>query len=362
VVALSLLLGITVGAALATVWWVKRFAAEPGPGAGKPVALSWPDGLSEAEAAGLLYDLGLVHSARAMEIYLHSTRGTACIAPGPHLLPRGLAPPELCALLCRDADRPTAKMTIPEGYHRFAIATRLEDKHIAASEAFLHATSDLDLLHRLGVEVGEASAAASAEGYLFPATYKFALNTAPQSIVKRLVGEAKRRVARLAKKHAGGMQRLNDELQWGEREILTLASMVEKEAAVADERTVIASVFFNRLQNPEFRPKYLQSDPTAAYGCWAMPEQIPACANFEGKVTPAINRDRANVFSTYVSEGLPPGPVANPGDASIEAVLAPDDTPYLYFVAKGAGRHTFSETYDAHNEAVRALRERRAAE
>jgi UPF0755 protein len=134
--------------------------------------------------------------------------------------------------------------------------------------------------------------------------------------------------------------------------------MVEKEAVVTEERPMIASVFLNRLRDPSFR--HLQSDPTSLYGCYAMGDAIPACKDFDGKPSGAINRDPNNVFSTYVTPGLPPGPVANPGSPSIDAVLAPADTTFLYFVARGAGRHTFSESYDDHNAAVRQLRELRA--
>jgi UPF0755 protein len=115
-------------------------------------------------------------------------------------------------------------------------------------------------------------------------------------------------------------------------------------------------VFLNRLEDPNFKPKRLQSDPTAMYACYAEPEVVPACAGFTGKATPAINRDPHNRYSTYVNEGLPPGPIGNPGESSIEAVLAPSTTKYLFFVAKGGGRHSFSETLDQHNEAVKKLK------
>ena len=143
---------------------------------------------------------------------------------------------------------------------------------------------------------------------------------------------------------------------------MTLASMVEKEAVVDDEREVIASVFLNRLRDPSFKPKYLQSDPTAAYGCKVMPKRLTSCRDSGGKVSPAVNRDRNNRYSTYVYEGLPPGPIANPGEASLRAVFNARPGSYLYFVAKGGGRHAFSETYEDHLKAVarwRKLRETR---
>jgi len=137
--------------------------------------------------------------------------------------------------------------------------------------------------------------------------------------------------------------------------VLTLASMIEKEARASDERPLIASVFFNRLRDPEFRPaRMLQSDPTASYGCVVAGEEIPSCAGFHGNVTPALLRDASNPYNTYRHAGLPPGPIANPGEASISAVLAPAESDFLYFVAKGqgTGRHTFSRTFAEHREAL----------
>jgi len=109
------------------------------------------------------------------------------------------------------------------------------------------------------------------------------------------------------------------------------------------------------LRDPEFRPaRMLQSDPTAGYGCVVSGAEIPSCAGFHGSVTPALLRDSANPYNTYRHAGLPPGPIANPGEASIVAVLAPAQSDFLYFVAKGqgTGRHSFSRTFAEHREAL----------
>ena len=140
------------------------------------------------------------------------------------------------------------------------------------------------------------------------------------------------------------------------RDVVTLASMVEKEAAVDDERPVIASVFLNRLRDPAFHPRRLECDPTASYGCLVAPEKAASCATFTGKATAAIEHDPDNPYSTYTHEGLPPGPIANPGAKSIEGVMTPATSRFFFFVAKGEGRHAFSETYASHAENVSALR------
>jgi UPF0755 protein len=338
------------------------FGGVRGPGRGGTVEVDWPAGASPDEAAALLARLGLVRSEEAMVVFLRATGGTADFAGGPHLLFDGATPWELRRLLSRSPDRPQAKVTIPEGWSRFEIAARLEKLRIAGPKAFLAASSDALLLDELGIERAGAVGAESAEGYLFPATYELHVDTDAREIVRRLVGEADRRWTAIATQHASGLASMRATLGWGRRDVLTLASMVEKEAAVDDERAIIASVFLNRLLDPEFHPRRLQSDPTAMYGCLAAPDAAPSCADFKGKATPAINNDAANRYSTYTREGLPPGPIANPGARAIEAVLAPAATRYLYFVAAGKGRHTFSEQLAAHNEAVKKLREARSNE
>ncbi|MDI1483189.1 endolytic transglycosylase MltG [Polyangium sp. y55x31] len=354
--ALFALAGAAAAVGLSLLALVLGYGHLHAPDAGTTVEIDWPAGLDSDEAAALLARHDLVRSEGAMAMFLRTTGGTSAFVPGPHLLAQGLDPWDLRHLLERSPKRPTTRVTIPEGFHRFDIATRLEKLRVAGKNAFLRASADPLLLDELGIERKGALGIESAEGYLFPATYDFPLDTDPREIVRRLVTEADRRWAALAVQHAAGFASLRNTLGFGRREVLILASIVEKEAVQPDERPLIASVFLNRLLDPTFKPKRLQSDPTAAYACFSEPDVVPACAGFAGKITPAINRDSKNRYSTYVNDGLPPGPIANPGAPSIEAVLAPAATKYLYFVAKGGGRHTFSEALDQHNEAVRKLR------
>ena len=123
------------------------------------------------------------------------------------------------------------------------------------------------------------------------------------------------------------------------RDVVTLASMVEKEAAVDDERPLIASVFLNRLRDPAFHPKRLECDPTASYGCLVAPEKAASCAGFTGKATAAIEHDPDNPYSTYTHEGLPPAPSPTPARGRSRRRWRRPSTHYFYFVAKGDG-HT----------------------
>jgi len=323
------------------------YPASSGPGAGRDVELVVPGDESADALAARLEAAGLIASPRVFAVYLRFVGGASRVAPGAHLVTDDLSPGALLARLERTGGGGHAKVTFPEGYTRFDIGKRLQEKHVCPLRAWLDATTDPALLAELHIE------APSAEGFLFPATYDLAFDSAAADVVRRMKAELDRRYAQLESAHQPTILELSTTLGWGQKEILTLASMVEKEAAVDDERSTIASVFLNRLRDPSFTPKLLQCDPTAGYGCLVAPERSPSCATYAGKISHDIVSDASNAYNTYKHEGLPPGPIANPGARSIAAVMAPATTRYFYFVAKGEGRHTFSETYAAHSAAVR---------
>jgi UPF0755 protein len=317
-----------------------------GPGTGRDVELVVPGDESADALAERLFAAGLVSSPRLFALYARMTGGAGRVVPGVHLVTDDVSPSALLARLERTHGGGHVKVTIPEGFTRFDIAKRLQSLHVCPLRAWLDATSDPALLSELRIE------GPSAEGYLFPATYDLELDSAAPDIVRRLKGEFDKRYGTLEAGHQAGILDLSTTLGWGQKEIVTLASMIEKEAVVDDERPIIASVFVNRLRDPSFSPKLLQCDPTAAYGCLVAPEKAPSCASYGGKITHDIVSDASNAYNTYKHEGLPPGPISNPGARSLEGAMAPAMTRYLYFVARGEGRHTFSETYGAHAAAV----------
>ena len=345
-----------VGAAIAAfgTYLLIIYPSRPGPGSGKDVEIVVDRDEPSASVIAKLERGGLLRSPGLFSLYARFVG--LRVAPGVHLLTDDASPSEIVRRLEREGHATRAKVTIPEGWNRFDIAKRLQNLHVTWGQAFLDATANTDLLRELGVD-GD-----TAEGFLFPATYDLPLDSDPKDIVRRLVSEFDRRFIQLEQNHRLGRAQLEGTLGWGRREIVTLASMVEKEAAVDEERPIIASVFLNRLREPSFKRKVLQCDPTSAYGCLVLRDRIPACASFAGKPTHAINVDPLNTYSTYVHEGLPPGPIANPGTKSLQAVLAPATTKYLYFVVRGDRRHAFSETLEEHNAAVKDFRERTARE
>jgi UPF0755 protein len=323
------------------------YPATSGPSQGAAIEIDVDENETAGSLAQKLGAAGLVSSPRIFSAWLTATGGAKDVVKGVHLLTDDASPRELVARMERKGFGDHAKVTFPEGWNRFDMAKRLQDKHVCTLRAFLDATADAALLKDLLIE-GD-----TAEGYLFPATYDLALDSDPAEVVRRMKAEFDRRWVTLEQRYESGALDLSMSLKFGKKEIVTLASMIEKEAAVDDERPVIASVFLNRLRDPDFKPRFLQCDPTAGYGCLVAPD-LASCAGYSGKITPAINNDPDNRYSTYKREGLPPGPIANPGAKSLEAVLAPSNTRYFYFVAKGGGRHTFSETYEKHAAAVNA--------
>lgn len=329
----------------AAVLFFVVYPEQRGPGAGREVELDFVGDESADAVAARLFSAGIIQSPRLFSLYVRARGLDGTVSRGAHLLADDLTPRELLARLAKRAGM-RAKVAVPEGFTHVDIAKRLHSSRVCSRKAFVDAVHDKAVLESLRID------GPSAEGYLFPATYDFPQDSLASDVVRRMKLEFDKRYAAIEEKHGAGVNDLQSSLNWGRKDIVTLASMVEKEAAVDDERPLIAGVFLNRLRDPKFTPKLLQSDPTAAYGCIVDPT-IPSCRTFTGKITHALVNDPANMYSTYKHPGLPPGPIANPGARSLEAVMAPATTRALYFVAKGGGRHSFSETYEAHQAAIK---------
>lgn len=335
---------------LALVLSIVHWLRAPRVGSGHSVGVQVREGETAAELAGLLQAAGVIDRSLAFELLLLVAHPVYRPAPGPHLLTDDLAPGEVLRRLVRLSSRDRIHAVIPEGFNRFQIGERFEALRVCSARAFEASATNPGVVSRLGL-VGS-----STEGYLFPATYDLFRDSDPDLVVAQMVAETKKRLLTLRDKQGERFSDLDAKYGFREREILTLASVVEKEAARAEELPIIASVFFNRLSNPEFRPlRSLQSDPTAAYGCLVSPE-LNACRGFSGKVLPAMLRDADNAYNTYRHPGLPPGPIANPGERAVEAVLGPASTDYLFFVAAGDGRHAFSRTLEEHETYIHAPR------
>jgi len=206
----------------------------------------------------------------------------------------------------------------------YQAAELLEQKGYFKGAGFLEKCRDRGLLVNLGLE------GTSVEGYLFPATYNLSRSGNEEQLIGQMVAQFEKKYAELTTKNHGsaGLSR---------HAVVTLASLIEKEAVSSEEKPLISSVFHNRLRIG----MPLQSDPTAVYGVRA----------FAGRVTKA-DIERPSPYNTYLVKGLPPGPIGNPGADALQAALHPATTQYLYFVARQDGTHQFSRTLEEHNRAV----------
>ena len=218
-------------------------------------------------------------------------------------------------------------VTIPEGLTVKEIAELLDKMQIAEKDKFLAASEAPDVLAALGF------GAKSVEGYLFPSTYHFTPATPEREIIVAMAEQFRKISLPL-------LQQRDDATVLTAHEVLTLASIIEKETGIEAERPLISAVFHNRLK----RQMPLQSDPTVIYGI----------KDFNGNLT-RKNLQDTTPYNTYRISALPPGPICNPGLSSIRAALQPAHVPYLYFVSKNDGTHVFSETIEAHNQAVKTF-------
>ena len=330
----------------ALAWLFVIYPDSDGPaGDEEEVVVEVAEGTTLRRLATELEDRGVLEDARVWSVYMRMRGLDRHLRQGKIRFRIPMTPEQVARYATTRLGRIQIRILIPEGFSRFEIAARLEEYGICSADAFLDATEDSSLLASYGVEANDA------EGYLFPDTYEFDDQSKPRRVVERMLANWTRRFEEIQREYAAQLAALDG---WTTHDIITLASVVEKEAAVPAERARIAGVFWNRLRSKRFLPRRrLQADPTVQYGCIAVPEAAPSCKDFDGRITRAMLDDPDNPYNTYRHSGLPPGPISNPGKAAITAVIDPEKHDYFYFVARGSGRHHFSKTLRQHNIAVR---------
>ena len=226
------------------------------------------------------------------------------------------------------------EVTVVEGDSLREAAEKLAGKGIATEQNFMKLFSERDFLSSYNID------APSCEGYLFPETYKIPKGMDPEEAIGMMINKMREKFSE--KLTARAM-----EIGLSEREVLTLASIIEKEAVTDDERPLISAVYHNRLK----KKMLLQADPTAIYGIKSSKEKITS-----------EDLKRKTPYNTYTISGLPPGPIASPGIKSITAALYPAKAPYIYFVSNNDGTHHFSVSAEEHQTAVRVYREKKKME
>ncbi|MGC8926332.1 MAG: endolytic transglycosylase MltG [Myxococcota bacterium] len=308
----------------------REFLQTPYKSEKREVSLRIKKGMSDSEVARLIYEKGLVSNEKRFYYFLrflHKKKGLE-VKSGEYLLSPDMTPWEIAEkMIKRDVIR--YRVTIPEGLRYEEVAQILEREGVAIADEFINLCKDRVYLSSLGIE-GE-----SCEGYLLPDTYMIEKGLDVKEVFKIINDEFKKRVG------AGYIEKAK-EMGFSLYQVLIIASMIEKEARLDSERPIIASVILNRLK----RDMGLYIDATVIYGL------IRERGGFNGNLT-RKDLDTPTRYNTYRVKGLPPTPICNPGIKSINAVLMPARTNYLYYVSKNDGTHHFCEDIECHNKAVK---------
>lgn len=285
-------------------------------------------GYSTRHIARELKSAGVIRSADAFVLW-HALHRHPSLKAGEYLFERDANVIDVHSRLAR-GDVYYHTVVIPEGFNMFEIAQAIQDAGLGTAQDFLKvATTDTALI------AGIAPQATSLEGYLFPNTYNFTRTQSMRDMAAEMVKEFRLRAEEI------GLTKGSAE---GIPAIVTLASIIEKETAVPDERPEVAGVYSNRLA----RGIPLQGDPSVIYAELLQGSYTGALHHADMKFDSAYN--------TYRHAGLPPGPIANPGKSSLQAAMHPAQTSYYYFVSDGNGHHRFAATLEEHNRNVAALR------
>jgi UPF0755 protein len=297
----------------------------------EPVTVEIRQGMSFDQAMDMLVIKNLTRDPSVFAALGRITGVDKSLIPGRYCFKGRLSPFDVFRKLKNGSITPW-EVTILEGDTLENIKIKLLKDDLVSEEEFDRLVMDREFMNRMQIK------APSLEGYLFPDTYRIDKGLSAEKILALMV-------RRLREKYDEKMLARTSEIGLDERRILTLASIIEREAAVDSERPLISAVYHNRIK----RRMYLQADPTAIYGVKSLSAGVRKA-----------DLKRKTPYNTYRIKGLPPGPIASPGLKSIKAALYPAEVPYLYFVSNNDGTHTFSRTMKEHIRAVRKYRKSRA--
>lgn len=297
-----------------------------------PVDVRIPEGANVGSIAERLDRAGLVDHPGLFSLYVRIRGAGRDLKAGHYRLPGDADWGDIVGALSR-GEVVTRPVTVPEGFTAREVAPRVAELAGVPEDSVLSLATDSALARELGVP------GPTLEGYLFPETYRFSEGVTPRRMLETMV-------ERYTAFWGPEERRRADSLGLTEREVVTLASIVEEEARKAEERPVIAGVYLNRLE----LGMLLQADPTVQYALDEPRERL---------LYRHIDSVASSPYNTYTQPGLPPGPIASPGEASLRAVLHPADVPYLFFVARPDGSHVFTTTERQHINAKNRIRRQR---
>ena len=275
-----------------------------------------------------LKQVGVIHNARLFYLYARLKNMRSQLRVGEYELNTNMVPGQVLAVITSGKSR-TKPFVVPEGLNIFEVSDLYEKEGFGKKDEFLALAKDKAFIkHLLGHDED------SLEGYLFPETYLVTKFMGAKDVIAAMVRRFQTVYAELAKE--------NHLKNWSQNQVVTLASIVEKETGAPQERKIISSVFHNRLQ----KKMRLQTDPTIIYGIAAETGVVPNNIHKSDLLRPTK-------YNTYVISALPPGPISNPGREALFAAMNPSTTEFLYFVSHNDGTHEFTRTYEDHSAAVK---------
>lgn len=286
-----------------------------------------PEGATYKQAINILVENNLIRDKNLFIILGRLTDIDRKVRAGYYLFGSRITPWDVFQQL-RKGKIIEYEVTVVEGDSLQEIGKKLSSSRIMSLDKFNALVRDSNFIDSIDID------APSLEGYLFPQTYKLPKGTSPDKVFKLMV-------QKLREAYDEKLMERSKEFGWSENEVLTLASIIEKEAVTDAERALISAVYHNRIK----KGMPLQADPTAIYGV----------KSFSRKIKKSDLKIKTP-YNTYVIKGLPPGPIASPGLKSIIAALYPAEVPYIYFVSKRNGTHIFSKTLSEHNTAIARIK------
>ena len=318
-------------------------------GGGQEIAVRIEKGMAFPRIATLLADKNVIDKPRWFRLYAMKRGVTTSVRSGDYLLRDNMTPKEVLDRLLQGVKDVTVAVTIPEGLNMLEVFAIVAGAGVAPAAELEALARDREFLDANGID------ADSVEGYLFPDTYRFRVPTSPDQVIATFIKQFRVVWGRVRGGEGGKrVERIRARMKWSDHDILTMASIVEKEAVVDAERPRIAQVFINRLESPSFKPHRLDTDPTIRYGCTVPIEKSAACQKWDPskRLRRAQLDDSDNLYNTYRHEGLPPGPICSPGEAALAATVKPDGSPYLFFVSRNDGTHVFAKSRREHERNV----------
>ncbi|MBI3004988.1 MAG: endolytic transglycosylase MltG [Ignavibacteriales bacterium] len=297
--------------------------------AGKIVTI--PRGISFRAVVDSLNSSGVLRSTWTFKVAGRLLGLTKSVKVGKYLFKSGVSNTEILNDLAEGRSRMIHSVAVPEGWRMIFVARRFKNELGIDSATFMALCTDSALVRSMGFDAN------TLEGYLMPETYNFYWQTDEKEIIERMVESFK-------EFYTDSLWQRQEEVGMNLNQILTLASIVEGESSIDEERPIIAGVYWNRLK----KRMRLEADPTVQYVIPDGPRRL-------------VHRDLKydSPYNTYLNYGLPPGPINNPGKKSILATLYPESHQYLYFVATGVGGHRFSKNFIDHQKAIRIYRRNR---